>query len=620
MRQIELLAPAKGYDAARGAVDHGADAIYMGGKGFGARVSATNSIEDVARAVEYAHQYGVRLYATLNTLLFDGELEAAEAAARELKGVGVDALIVQDMSYLRMNLGMELHASTQMCNMTTDGVRFLAECGFRRIVLERNLTYKQIQQISRGVEGVDLEAFVHGAICVGYSGRCLLSKSMSSRSGNRGECSQPCRLPYDLTDRAGRKILEQKHLLSVRDLNLSSRLGELLDVGVNSFKIEGRLKELSYTKNVVAHYRKALDEAMGQREGLTRSSVGESICEFEPNPRKSFSRGETIYLFDGQRKNLASLDTPKSMGEGLGKVVEIDGDSFRIESRKGERITELATGDGVCYSDGGSLTGSNINRVERGWVKLNKVAAPPVGTMIYRNFDRLFEASVENSRTKRTIGVTAKLESSHSEVTLTYIDIEGNEAKSTLRGEFEISKNLDRMEGVIAAQLEKCGDTIFKLNGIDLDGWCGEFIASSQLSQLRRDVLTLLRDRRLVVAAERERDVFKENLDAKYIDREVAGDVGITNQLSETFYRDHGVRVIAPQLELARDLSGETVMRSSYCIRRQIGECLREGSKLKDPLFIEQGGNRYQLHFECKQCRMRITKMSRDDKQHNTQI
>ncbi|MFR9514105.1 MAG: peptidase U32 family protein, partial [Rikenellaceae bacterium] len=259
MRKIELLAPAKSRESAIAAIDYGADAIYIGAAKFGARRAAGNSIDDIAAVVEYAHAYGVSVHCTLNTLLFESELKEAEATAREIVSTGVDALIVQDMAYARMGLGVDLHASTQMCNMTPEGVLFLEQCGFSRVVLERALSLRQIEAI-RKATSVELEAFVHGAICVGHSGRCYLSRSLSERSGNRGECSQPCRLTYDLRDESGRKLLENKHLLSVKDLNLSSQIGAMLDAGICSFKVEGRLKDIGYTKNIVAHYRAALDE------------------------------------------------------------------------------------------------------------------------------------------------------------------------------------------------------------------------------------------------------------------------------------------------------------------------------------------------------------------------
>ncbi len=607
MREIELLAPAKNYDAACAAVDHGADAVYIGGAKFGARVAAGNSTKDIARAVEYAHKYGVKLYATLNTLLFESELEEAERAARDLVAVGVDALIVQDLAYARMNLGAELHASTQMCNMTGEGVRFLEELGFSRVVLERNLSLHDIERIRR-VTNVELEAFVHGAICVGYSGRCLLSKSMSNRSGNRGECSQPCRLNYDLVDRAGKKIMESKHLLSVKDLNLTTRIGEMIDSGVNSLKIEGRLKELSYTKNIVAHYRRVVDEVIADREGLKRSSSGLSKIEFEPNPAKSFSRGETLYLFDGKAQNVASLDTPKALGEYIGEVNARRAESFKVKSRRA-----LSTGDGICYLTKDGLMGSNINRVEVAkdgdlWITLNRASGLEVGTKLHRNFDRLFESAVESSRTRRSIEVKARVDSTPQKVVVTYEDIDGNCASAEISENFEAANNAEKMAQVITTQLSKCGDTIFEVASVDTSEWGGEFIASSQLATLRRSALERLELARVESFTKREKRVFVENRDAKYPEYEIGADVGVTNSLAEALYRDHGVREIAQPLERARSLVDEVVMESSYCIRGQIGECLRRGTKLRGELFLERGNHRYRLKFDCTKCRMSLIK------------
>ncbi|MEF2792998.1 MAG: peptidase U32 family protein, partial [Alistipes dispar] len=310
-KTVELLAPARDYLSAVAAVDYGADAVYMGGAKFGARQAAGNAAEEIARAVGYAHRYGVRVHATLNTLLWDDELEEAERQARELIAAGVDALIVQDMALRRMDLPVELHASTQVSNRTPEGARFLGEAGFARVILERNLSLDEIRAICRATRA-EVECFVHGAICVGYSGRCFLSRSMSARSGNRGACSQPCRLTYDLTDGRGHTYIAGKHLLSVRDMNLSAHLGELLDAGVTSFKIEGRLKDVNYIRNVVAFYRRATDEALAARPRLGRASVGESVPDFTPDTAKSFTRGESEYFFAGRCAGVASFDTPKS--------------------------------------------------------------------------------------------------------------------------------------------------------------------------------------------------------------------------------------------------------------------------------------------------------------------
>ncbi|MDR2886316.1 MAG: U32 family peptidase, partial [Rikenellaceae bacterium] len=364
-RKTELLAPARDYDAGRAAVDFGADALYIGAPRFGARVAAGNSVDDIARLVAYGRRFGVRTYATLNTLIYEDELAAAEAQARELIAAGVDALIVQDMAYMRMGLsGVELHASTQTHNVTPEGVRFLDACGFSRVILERGLTLEQIHAIRAG-SSVALEAFVHGAICVGYSGRCFLSRTMSPRSGNRGECAQPCRLPYDLTDAQGRVLAAGKHLLSLRDMDLSAHLAGLLDAGVDSFKIEGRLKDISYVKNTVAHYRRALDSAMAAAGGFGRASAGRSVYDFEPDPARTFSRGATAYFVGGKAPGVAEFTTPKATGVYIGRVARVAGGSFILDGGAGSGATGLAPGDGICFvAPCGAMLGTSVNAAE----------------------------------------------------------------------------------------------------------------------------------------------------------------------------------------------------------------------------------------------------------------
>ncbi len=328
--KIELLAPARDLETGRVAVDCGADAVYIGGPGFGARHAAGNSVEDVAALVRYARPFGVRVYAALNTLLFDSELAEAERTARELIAVGVDALIVQDMAYLRMGLtGTEFHASTQTSNILPEDVAFLGRAGFRRVILERALSLDEIRAVRAAcTDGTELEAFVHGAICIGYSGKCFMSRSTGPRSGNRGDCSQPCRLAWDLVDAGGKILIKGRHMLSVSDLDLSARIGEMLDAGVTSFKIEGRLKDASYVRNIVSYYRGVIDEAIRGREGLYRASAGISEPDFTPDPSKSFTRGAIgtgctgEYFLDGARRGVISFDTPKAIGEYIGVVRE----------------------------------------------------------------------------------------------------------------------------------------------------------------------------------------------------------------------------------------------------------------------------------------------------------
>ncbi len=611
MKRVELLAPAKDYESLCAAVDYGADAVYMGGVGFGARSGACNTIEDVERAARYAHQYGVRLYATLNTLIYDEEIDEARAHAQQLLDAGVDALIVQDMAYTRMGLEAELHASTQMCNMTADGVSFLEECGFSRIVLERNLSLSEIKRITKRCSA-EIEAFVHGAICVGYSGHCYLSKALSAskRSGNRGDCGQPCRLSYDLIKIGGDKVLQNKHLLSVKDLNLSAHISDMLDAGVSSFKIEGRLKDVGYIKNVVAHYRRLIDQAIAEREGFCRSSSGRSYIDFEPNPAKSFSRTSTTYMFNGQQRGVASLETPKAIGERIGKVIDGSSKTVLVEGAQ-----QLSTGDGVCFYDGENFVGSNINRVEgdngnTAWITFNKPTKLKVGDTVYRNYDRVFEATLQSSKTRRKIEVRARIESSPSETVVTYTDSDGYSASAHIVQELEQASNTNKMKDVIQTQLSKCGDTIFGVinpRSIDTSAWSGEFIAASLLAKLRREALEKLQQQRSAITPRKR--LFTENREARYPSVTIGSEVGVTNALAEEFYRDHGVREIEPSLERAESLTGETVMESSYCIRREIGECLREGSTLRGDLMLSRGDIRLSLNFDCKHCRMKIIKM-----------
>ena len=597
MKTVELLAPARDLESAMAAVDYGADAVYIGGSKFGARRGACNPVEEVARAVEYAHQYGVRIHATLNTLLFDDELAEAEAEARALIAAGVDALIVQDMALRRMGLPVELHASTQMCNMTPAQARFLGDCGFARVILERALSLDEIRAVAAATKA-DVECFVHGAICVGYSGRCFLSRSMSERSGNRGACSQPCRLTYDLTDGRGRTYLSGRHLLSVRDLDLSGRIGELLDAGVTSFKIEGRLKDLNYIRNVVAYYRRAVDEALAARPQLCRSSVGESRPDFRPDPAKSFTRGASEYFFDGRSAGVASFDTPKSVGESVGRVVSCDGRSFRLGGD-----VELAPGDGICFVTERGLVGTNVNAVDGRRITPNRMEGIRPGMELYRNFDRRFTLAVERSRTRRVIPVTARVEFSDGVLRLSYRDCEGFEASAERRGTFDEARDAAAMERTLRTQAARSGDTIFEVREVEVAG-CVRFVQASLLGEMRREALEALR--RIRVAAPRTHRILADDGTARYPSERLAAEENVTNRLAGEFYRAHGVREIERGLDLAPSTVGRTVMRSAYCIRREIGECLREHPRLQGDLYLERGSHRYRLRFDCARCEMSL--------------
>ncbi|MBQ3043965.1 MAG: U32 family peptidase [Alistipes sp.] len=596
-RYIELLCPARDYRAAIAAVDCGADALYIGAGDFGARRAATNSTDDIARVVAYAHLFGVRVYVTLNTILYEGELARAEKLARELIDVGVDALIVQDMAYREMNLPVELHASTQVCNMTAEGAKFLEDSGFTRVILERALSLDEIREIRRHTT-VDLECFVHGAICVGHSGRCYLSRSQSSRSGNRGECSQPCRLTYDLVTAAGERIIKNKHLLSVKDMDLSARIGELIDAGVMSFKIEGRLKDDTYIKNIVSFYRDAIDAALASRPECSRLSVGSSEREFTPDPKKSFSRDGGEYMYSGKRSGVASLLTPKSVGEFLGVVESVSCNSFRLTS-----AAKISAGDGLCFIAGEGIVGTNVNRADGGIIVPNRMDAIKEGMKVYRNYDHIFSQTVERSRIRRTIATECELDITQRAIVARYVDCEGIAVEVRRDVELDASKSVDKMRSVAEEQMAKSGDTIFRVTCVKVRG--AEWFASAKLlAEMRREALSLMASKR----ADRvlPHDIRSDNGMAQYPERRLSPQHNVVNSLSRKFYKRHGVEHIVEGLDSWSTTHGERVMESSYCIRREIGECLKRGTKLRDTLYLEHGRHRYRLDFDCEKCRMSL--------------
>ena len=597
MVQVELLAPARDYETAVDAIDCGADAVYIGAGKFGARYAATNSVEDIARTVEYAHRYGVKVYATLNTLLYDNELEEARAQAMALAEAGVDALIVQDMAYCRMGLPIPLHASTQTSCTSPEKVRFFEEVGFERAILERALSIEDIRAI-RNATNIELEAFVHGAICVCDSGRCFLSRTTSERSGNRGECSQPCRLEYDLEDEQGRKIIEGKHLLSVRDMNLSMRLGEMIDAGVTSFKIEGRLKDRVYIRNIVSLYRRLLDVEIARREGVMRSSVGRSTTEFEPNAAKSFTRGASEYFFDGKVRGVASFDTPKAMGERIGAVVRYDRRGLMLDCDH-----DLATGDGVCFVSHGTLYGTNINGVEGRSVRLNNDEGIAVGVTLYRNYNRHFVSAVERSRIRRSVDITMRVEFLTEAVMLTATDIEGVTATCSVACDTQEVRDAVKGEAALRQQLSRTGDTIFDVRDVEIVNL--RFVPMSVVGALRREVLGKLLEARIAHADNLPRRVFIER-EATYPSVVLAPQDNVTNRIAREFYEAHGVERIAEGLDCRATMVGECVMQSSYCIRREIGECLLQRPKYRGKLYLVRGSKRYALRFDCKACKMMV--------------
>ena len=604
---IELLAPARDAQIAIAAIDHGADAVYMGASHHGARADATNILDDVRRACDYAHQFGARIYATVNTLVYDNELMEVERLISDLYRIGVDALIVQDMALLRMDLPpIALHASTQCDLRTPQKARFLEALGFSQLVMARELTLDEIAAI-REATTVPLEAFVHGALCVSYSGRCAISQVLKGRSANRGECAQLCRLPYDLIDERGHTIIEAKHLLSLRDMARHDRLEQMMAAGVSSFKIEGRLKDIGYVKNVVAFYRRAIDRVIGlYPDRYNRASHGSVELTFTPAIEKSFNRGFTHYFLDERQPKdgtaIASIDTPKSQGEPLGVATRCTGNTLTINTR-----ACLANGDGLSYYDAkGIFTGARVNRaVGSGTVLLRDRAAIPRGTLIYRTADKAFNDLLAKPSATRTIAVNAILRYTADKLVLTLDDERGNHVTHSIDCDLQVADKpqSDRQK----TELGKLGGTIYRLHEAQVPG--DVFIQASLLARLRRETIELLNRNHDItrhVAKRRPEDV-----SAPCPQTVLTPADNVANQLAEQLYRDHGVTDISPALEAGTPPSHSTpLMHTRYCIRRQLGACLKgkNAAALPRDIFLKTGNTILKVNCDCHNCEMTLTR------------
>ncbi len=603
---IELLAPARDADIAIAAIAHGADAVYMGASHHGARADAANTLEDVSRACAHAHRFGARIYATVNTLVFDHELTEVERLVHDLYRIGVDALIVQDMGLLRLDLPpIALHASTQCDLRTADKARFLEALGFSQLVMARELTLEEISAI-RSATTVPLEAFVHGALCVSYSGRCAISHVLKGRSANRGECAQLCRLPYDLVDAQGRVLVKDKHLLSLRDLAQHDRLEQMMRAGVSSFKIEGRLKDIGYVKNVVAYYRQAIDRIIARNQDrYRRSSFGKTEFTFETAINKSFNRGFTHYFLDERRPkdgtSIASIDTPKSQGEYLGRVLRCNGNTLTIDTR-----ATLANGDGLSYIDSqGTFAGTRVNRaLGGGTVLLRERTMIARGTAIYRTSDKTFNDLLGKPSANRMIDINATLRYTGTALVLTLDDERGNHVTHTLECDLQAAAKPQSERQI--SELGKLGGTIYHLSAAQVPG--DIFIPASLLTRLRRETIELLdRAQRITRTIDMRR---KEDRSAECPVTQLEPADNVSNQLAEQLYRDHGVTDIVPALEAGtRATTSTPLMHTRYCLRRQLGACLKEknASHLPHDLFLKTGSTLLKVNCDCKACEMTLT-------------
>ncbi len=609
---LELLAPARDADTAIAAIDHGADAVYIGAPAHGARASATNSIADIARVCAYAHGFGARVYVTVNTIVADEEKDEVCRMVHELYRAGVDALIVQDMSLLRMPLPpISLHASTQCDTRDVAKARFLEKVGFSQIVLARELTLEEIKDIHHAV-GVPLEAFVHGALCVCYSGDCQMSLQATGRSANRGACAQMCRLSYDLVDGLGNTVMAKRHLLSLRDMNRVGYLADMARAGVSSFKIEGRLKDTVYVKNVVAAYSRALDEFIAANsEEFCRASQGRVTTNFTPDLYKSFNRGYTDYFLKHTpgKGALANMLTPKDSGV---EVAVVKGPRRGgISVRIAEGVT-LHNGDGLCwFTRDGDFRGFRVNRVEGDVIyPAGKVDIPP-GTTLRRNHDDEWEASMTRTTTaRRVIDCDARLWlTADGRLVLRLSDDYGVTATVTTDEVVDLPLARTPEAGARLRNIGKLGDTRYELRALDDRVPQEVFIPASLLTKLRRKAVEAFDESRLLSRRPELRRSEQKEAQLPVATGLTYHD-NVANTLAHEFYCEHGATTIEPALEVRDQLpQGELrVMTCRYCLRRELGACLKEGGadRLPDPLWLARGNRRWRLDFDCRNCRMQV--------------
>ena len=601
MRKIELLAPAKDIDCARAAVLCGADAVYLGGPQFSARQAAGNTVDTIRQVVELARPYYVKVYVALNTLLTDDELPVAEKLIHELYAAGVDGLIIQDTGLLELDLPpVPIIASTQMNNTSGEKIKFLEAVGFSRAILARELTVSQIKKI-RQATSIELECFIHGALCVGLSGQCYLSYALGGRSGNRGRCAQPCRKRYTVFDLNGNEVLKNKYALSIKDLNLSDHLESLIDAGVTSFKIEGRLKDAAYVANIVGFYRRQLD-ALLEKKGLRKSASGRIYLDFEPDLRKSFNRGFTDYGISGIPENLGSTDTPKSMGECVGAVQSVRRDAFVLDSD-----IELHSGDGICFFDArGELAGTTVNQVDGKTVWPQKIEHLRPGIKVWRNYDHLFSKQVQKCG-YRKIAISLSLSETIDGIALTGRDEDGNEAVFEMTVEKQPAQKAEQALQTTVTQLQKLGNTIFECGDVRVATEQIYFFPVSVLNALKRGTVEKLLAVRLENQPRLSGGIVKNNV--PYPEKLLTFTGNVLNEKAKAFYRRHGVEQIEPAAESGRDLHDECVMVTKYCLRKQLDLCpVKSGeSDAAEPLLLEDDeGHLLRAEFRCGRCGMEL--------------
>lgn len=600
MTPLELLSPAKDLQTGIAAISCGADAVYVGGPKFGARAAVGNSIADIEKLSAYAHRYSAKVYMVINTILYENEVADAVAIAHEAWNAGVDALIIQDFGLLETDLPpIPLFASTQTNNTTPEKVKFLEQAGFSRVILARELNLRQINDI-RQATSVHLESFVHGALCVSYSGQCYLSHALTGRSANRGACAQPCRMAYNLLDEKGNRITKNQHLLSLRDLNLSNHIEELALAGISSFKIEGRLKDEGYVKNVVSHYRSIIDKVIEKNGTFTNASAGKSVAAFTPDPERSFSRGFTSYFLDSRRE-MASRFTPKSVGKRLGFVLDFDSTSFTISPSE-----KINNGDGICFYANQQLVGTNINLVDGNRIFPNSMEGIVNGSEIFRNFDKAFADSL-NRDVSRKVEATISI-SVEKVITITATDEDGIIATVVVNDELMPATNPEKAMQTWVEQLSKSGDSMFSINKVNIEAPSIPFLPVGRINALRRELLAALEEKR--VKSYQQESKQHIHTQHPYPEKEIKFTGNVVNSFARKFFERHGSKVIQNGYELIGSTVGDTVMTTKYCLRYELGDCLKDRApkekQLPAKLFLENNGKSLALEFDCNRCEMKI--------------
>lgn len=637
--QLELLAPARDTEIAREAILHGADAIYIGGPIFGARHNASNSVQDIAKLVEFAHKYHVRIFATLNTILHDSELEEARKLIHQLYDAGVDALIVQDMGVMEMDIPpIEIHASTQCDIRSVEKAQFLAKSGFSQLVLPRELTVAQIHEFHAKVDAT-LEYFIHGALCVAFSGQCNISHAETGRSANRGDCSQACRLPYTLTDLNGGVVAFDKHLLSMKDNNQSGNLEALIDAGVRSFKIEGRYKDMAYVKNITAHYRLLLDEIMETRGEFSRASSGTTRHYFRPDPDRNFHRGATDYFATGRKVDIGAFDSPKFIGLPVGHVTQVGDRWFDVESTE-----TLNNADGLNFMNKREVVGVPVNRAEPlgGVFRIfpkDPIATYPglkAGLPIHRNRDHAWDMALAKVSAERKIGVWLSLEDWPDELKgnqahqstgglpkglkLTVVDEDGVTATVCQDLSLQVADQAEKALQTAQTQLAKLGGSDYSALGVKLNLSQPWFVPSSVLNALRRDAVAAL-DQARVAAWVRPTRRQEEQPLAQYPDKSLSFLANVYNQQARQFYARHGVEMIAAAYEAHEEAGEVPVMITKHCLRFSFNLCPKQAKGVKgvqgqvkaEPMILVNGDQKYTLKFDCKPCEMHVMGKMRTD-------